>query len=306
MATSTLLRSYAKLNLFLKVLRKRPDNYHDLETIFERISLHDEIRLTSHSAAIKGKAGKIKIVCSHPQVPKGPKNLVYKVAQMLQTRFGVTQGVTIYIKKNIPVAAGLAGGSSNAATTLLGLNKIWKLKLSQQELVNIAAEIGSDVAFFIYNSPWALGEGRGERITPLPIKAKFWHVVVVPRLKMYSKDVFTRLPAFRSGRPAFRSGRNLELTKTETDANILTLALKEKSPCKVGSLLHNDLEISILSIRPELLRVKNRLRKYSFCGVAFSGSGPACYGLAPTEKIARAVAKDLRRHYARAFAVCTF
>ncbi|MCC6759264.1 MAG: 4-(cytidine 5'-diphospho)-2-C-methyl-D-erythritol kinase [Candidatus Omnitrophica bacterium] len=284
--SSVSLRSYAKLNLFIKVLRKRPDNFHDLETIFERISLYDDIRLTSNST------GKIKIICSHPQVPKGPKNLVYKVAQMLQKRFGITKGVTITIKKNIPVAAGLAGGSSNGATTLLGLNKIWELKLSQKELVEIGAQVGSDVAFFLYNSSWALGEGRGERITPLPIKAKFWHVVVVPRLKMYSKDVFTRL--------------NLRLTKKGADVNILTLALKGNSPLKAGDLLHNDLETSILSIRPELLRVKNRLRKYSFCGVAFSGSGPACYGLAPTEKIARAAAADLRKHYARAFAVCTF
>jgi len=272
--------------LFLKVLRKRPDNFHDLETIFERISLYDEIRLTSNST------GNLKISCSHPQVPKGPKNLVYKVAQMLQSRFGITQGATITIKKNIPVAAGLAGGSSNAATTLLGLNKIWKLKLSRKQLVEMGAEIGSDVAFFLYNTPWALGEGRGERITPLPIKAKLWHVVVVPRIKMYSKDVFGHL--------------NLRLTKKAADVNILTLALKGKSTLKAGSVLHNDLETSILSIRPELLRVKNRLRKYSFCGVAFSGSGPACYGLVPTEKIARAVAEDLRRYYARAFAVCTF
>lgn len=283
---SLTLRSYAKLNLFLKVLRKRPDQYHDLETIFERISLFDEIRLTSN------KTGKIKIVCAHPQVPKGPKNLVYKVSQMLQARFGIKEGATIYIKKNIPVAAGLAGGSSNAATTLLGLNKIWRLKLPQAELVKIGSEIGSDVAFFLYDTPWALGEGRGERIKILPIKAKYWHVVVVPRIKMYSKDVFGRL--------------NLQLTKKEADVNILTLALKAKSAFEAGLLLHNDLETSILSIRPDLLRVKNRLRKYSFCGVAFSGSGPACYGLAPTEKIARAVVKDLRRYYARAFAVCTF
>ena len=297
--SSVSLRSYAKLNLFLKVLRKRPDNFHDLETIFERINLYDNIRLVSNSTGPRGRAGKIKIICDHPQVPKGPKNLVYKVARMLQSRYGIKKGVTIHIKKNIPVAAGLAGGSSNGAATLLGLNKIWNLKLSQAQLVEIGAQIGSDVAFFLYNTSWALGEGRGERISELPIKAKFWHVVVVPRIKMYSKDVFACLPAFRSG-------RNLQLTKKGADVNILTLALKEKSALKAGALLHNDLETSILTIRPELLRVKNRLAKYSFFGVAFSGSGPACYGLAPTERVARAVAEDLRRTYARAFAVCTF
>ncbi|MCB9772468.1 MAG: 4-(cytidine 5'-diphospho)-2-C-methyl-D-erythritol kinase [Candidatus Omnitrophica bacterium] len=280
------LYSPAKLNLFLKVLNKRPDNYHNLETIFERINLVDEIRLIPNST------GKIKIICDHPQVPKGPKNLVYKVSQMLQKEFGITQGVTINIKKNIPVAAGLAGGSTNAATTLLGLNKIWEIGLSQKQLVEIGAKIGSDVAFFLYNCSWALGQGRGERITPLKIKQKLWHVVVVPRIKMYSKDVFGRL--------------NLKLTKKRVDANILTLALKTQSALQVGNLLHNDLETSILSIRPELLRVKEKMLKNRCCGVAFSGSGSACYGLVPSRRIASAVAKDLRRSYARVFAVCTF
>jgi 4-diphosphocytidyl-2-C-methyl-D-erythritol kinase len=282
---SLLLQSAAKLNLFLKVLRKRPDNYHDLETIFERISLHDQIRLTSNAT------GKIKIICAHPQVPKGPKNLVYKVARMLQEQFGITQGVTITIKKNIPVAAGLAGGSSNAATTLLGLNKIWKLGLSQNALVEFGQRMGSDVAFFLHDTSWALGEGRGERITPLKIRPKFWHVVVVPNIKMYSKDVFEAL--------------NLKLTSQKADASILTLALHKKSVFQAGELLHNDLETSILSLAPQLLRVKKRLCQYGFCGVAFSGSGPACYGLAASEKQAIAAAVDLRRFYSRVFVVCT-
>lgn len=282
---SLLLQSAAKLNLFLKVLRKRPDNYHDLETIFERISLHDQIRLTSNAT------GKIKIICAHPQVPKGPKNLVYKVARMLQEQFGITQGVTITIKKNIPVAAGLAGGSSNAATTLLGLNKIWKLGLSQNALVEFGQRIGSDVAFFLHDTSWALGEGRGERITPLKIRPKFWHVVVVPNIKMYSKDVFEAL--------------NLKLTSQKADASILTLALHKKSLFQAGESLHNDLETSILSLAPQLLRVKKRLCQYGFCGVAFSGSGPACYGLAASEKQAIAAAVDLRRFYSRVFVVCT-
>lgn len=284
--STLLLRSPAKLNLFLKVLGKRPDHYHNLETIFERISLCDEIRLVGN------QSGKIQILCSHPQVPKGPKNLVYRVARLLQTRFGIQQGVTIRIKKTIPVAAGLAGGSSNAATTLLGLNRIWKLGLSSRQLVDLGAQIGSDVAFFLYDTSWALGEGRGEIISPLKIRQKLWHVVVVARMKMYSKAVFT--------------GLNLKLTKKGADVSILTLALQKKSVFQAGDLLHNDLETSILSMAPQLARVKERLCQYGFCGVAFSGSGPACYGLAASEKMARAAAKDLRRFYARVFVVSTF
>lgn len=284
--STLLLRSPAKLNLFLKVLSKRPDQYHNLETIFERINLCDEIRL------IGNRSGKIKIICSHPQVPKGHKNLVYQVARLLQAQFGIQQGVTIIIKKNIPVAAGLAGGSSNAATTLLGLNQIWRLDLSTKQLINFGAQVGSDVAFFLYKTSWALGEGRGERILPLKIKQKLWHVVVVARMKMYSKAVF--------------SGLNLKLTKKEADVSILTLALQKKSVFQAGDLLHNDLETSILSIAPQLARVKERLCQYGFCGVAFSGSGPACYGLAVSEKAARAAARDLRRYYSRVFVVSTF
>lgn len=280
-----LLRSPSKLNLFLKVLGQRPDRFHDLETIFERINLCDEIRLVTNSS------GKIKIVCPHLQVPKGPKNLVYQVARMLQTQCGVGQGVTIYIKKNIPVAAGLAGGSSNAATTLLGLNQIWKLGLSSNQLVDFGARIGSDVAFFLYDASWALGQGRGERITPLKIQQKLWHVVVVPHMRMYSKAVF--------------AGLNLKLTKKEADVSILTLALQKKSVFQAGDLLHNDLETSILSIAPRLARVKERLCQYGFDGVVFSGSGPACYGLAASEKAARTAARDLRRYYSRVFVVDT-
>ena len=310
------LKSPAKLNVFLKVLAKRPDGYHDLETVFERIDLCDEIRLTAN------KTGKIKILCDHPQVPAGPKNLAYKAALMLQKKFGVREGVVVKIHKRIPVAAGLAGGSSNAATTLLGLNKIWQLGLSQAHLVRLGAQIGSDVPFFLHQTSWALGQGRGDLISVFKVPGKFWHVVVVPRLKMYSKDVFSRL--------------NLELTKRGADVNIFTLALKERPAKETGQLLyppssqnfrlgtsvdsakgkkeeqralpvglHNDLETSILSIRPELLRVKERLLKYNFLGVAFSGSGPACYGLASSESQARAVAKDLRRTYRQVFAVRT-
>lgn len=279
------LRSYAKLNLFLKVLRKRPDHYHDLETIFERISLWDEICFDSNAT------GKIKIICDHPQVPKGPKNLVYKVAQMLQAEFGIKQGVTIRIQKNIPVAAGLAGGSSNAATTLLGLNQIWGLGLSRKQLVALGAKIGSDVAFFLYDTSWALGEGRGERIAPLNIRPKFWHVVVVPNIKMYSKDVFEAL--------------NLKLTRPKADVSIFTLALRKNSLLRAGELLYNDLEASILNICPRLSRVKERLSKYDFCGVLFSGSGPACYGLASSEKEAMVAARDLQRVYSRVFVVST-
>src|SRR3989338_5787466 len=136
-----LLRSPAKLNLFLKVNRKRPDGYHDLTTLFERIDLCDDIRLAVNTA------GRIRIFCRQPQVPKDSRNLAYRAARLLKDEFSLKEGVDITITKRIPVAAGLGGGSSNAATVLLGLNKLWGLSLPLWKLSSYGKKIGSDVPF---------------------------------------------------------------------------------------------------------------------------------------------------------------
>ena len=216
------LRSPAKLNLYLKVIRKRPDGYHELKTIFERIDLVDDIRLS------RDPLGKISIACDHPHVPKGSKNLVYKVALLLKEDFGIKEGVHIQLRKRIPVAAGLAGGSSNAATVLLGLNKLWKLGLDRNDLVKYARKVGSDVAFFLHDCSWALGTGRGDVIKRLDLKVKLWHVLVIPKVKMLTPKVYGAM--------------NLKLTKFSGDVNILTRYLAQNDVRGVGSTLFNDLE----------------------------------------------------------------
>ncbi|MDP2652978.1 MAG: 4-(cytidine 5'-diphospho)-2-C-methyl-D-erythritol kinase [Candidatus Omnitrophota bacterium] len=279
------LRSPAKLNLILKVLNKRPDGYHNLKTVFERIDLCDDIVLERNSS------GKIRILCPDPQVPKGPKNLVYRAARTLQMDCGCRYGVTVRIRKRIPVAAGLAGGSSNAATTLLGLNQIWGLRLSRPKLLDYALRIGSDVPFFLMDCRWALGEGRGEQLTKLNIPTRLWHVLVVPRVKIYTKEVFVRL--------------NLELTKTIDNVNILTQSLINKDYQRMKGLLSNDLESSILAIRPQLAVLKRRLAALNTLDVSFSGSGPSVFGITNCEKDARAIQAILRRKYSRVFVAQT-
>ncbi|MDP2905080.1 MAG: 4-(cytidine 5'-diphospho)-2-C-methyl-D-erythritol kinase, partial [Candidatus Omnitrophota bacterium] len=158
---AVVIKSYAKLNLYLAVLNKRKDNYHNIETLFERIDLHDTIALKK----LPGKA--IKIVCDHPAVPADTSNLCYKSAKLLQKSLGVNYGVEIKITKRIPVAAGLGGGSSNAAYTLIGLNKLWRLGLSKDKLARLGRLIGADVPFFIMNTPFAIATGRGDKIKPL-------------------------------------------------------------------------------------------------------------------------------------------
>lgn len=280
------LQSPAKLNLFLKVINKRPDGYHNLKTLFERINLCDTIDLQLN------RSGAIRIFCPHPQVPKGPKNLVYKVAAMLRQDCQVPYGVDIRINKRIPVAAGLAGGSSNAATVLRGLNKLWNLCLSQKQLVAYGARIGSDVPFFLHNCSWAVGTGRGEHIKKLNIPSKLWHILVVPQVKMYTKEVFGRL--------------NLKLTKQIDNVNILTRSLRKGDLNKAGTLLLNDLESSILQIRPQLLELKEKIAAFPVRGVSFSGSGPSVFGIATSQEQAQKIYSFLRSKYKQVFVVQTF
>ncbi len=289
---SILLYSPAKLNLSLKVLGKRKDGFHNLLTIFERVDLVDDVRLTQRFD------GKIRIFCQDKDVPRGPKNLIYKVALVLKKDFGILEGVDIKITKRIPVAAGLGGGSSNAATALLGLNKLWNLKLNHSKLLSYASSIGSDVAFFLYNASFAQGEGRGEIVKPLKMRQKLWHVVVAPKIKVYSREVFTNLKA----PPALTT--NL-LTKARTNVSILRRFLEENDLSQAGKFLSNDLEPVILKLHPSLLSLKKNVAKLNPHGFQFSGSGPAFFALAESKKEAQYFRGVLGKLYGRVFVVRT-
>ena len=282
------LESPAKLNLCLDILGKRPDGFHELVTLFERINLSDKITLKAT------KGGKVRVFCKHPQVPKGPKNLVVKIALALQADFQVKAGVDIYIDKRIPVAAGLAGGSSNGATVLMGLNRLWNLGLTQKQLNAYAAAVGSDLNFFLYNTPFAIGTGRGEQIRPLKVKTKLWHVLVTPKVKMLTKDVFRALAQAK-----------LNLTNKRDNVNILLPFLREGHIAQIAGALSNDLEPAILSLRPDFMRIKEKLSDAGSVGVCFSGSGPSVYALASSQAHARAIAARFDKRFAQVFVVCT-
>ena len=309
------LQSPAKLNLFLKVQNKRPDGYHNIVTVFERINLVDVMSFQSipHQT--------IRIVCDHPHVPIGPKNLVYKVARLLQNELGVQKGVQVCINKRIPVAAGLAGGSGNAATALLGLNRIWKLNLSKSQLLSYAKRIGSDVAFFLHDTSWALGTERGDQIKKLNIKTKLWHILVIPHIKMYSWKVYgglkpqlihtnsesKRLLSLKQNASQRRkSGYTNVLTKINDDVNILIRNLKKDNILDVSPLLVNDLETEVIRLCPRLEKLKERLKTLNAKGVMVSGSGPCVFGLVTTEKEAELLNSILSKRFSRVFAVRTF
>ena len=282
------LRSPAKLNLFLKVINKRPDGYHNLETLFERIDLCDDIQLKLNTD------GAIRVFCDHPDVPTDSQNLVYRAAELLRDDFALANGVDIKITKRIPVAAGLGGGSSNAATTLLGLSQLWKLDLTRKELLACAGKIGSDVSFFLYDCSWALGTGRGECIKKLNLTTQLWHTLVVPPIKLTSRDVFGTLQHMNV------------LTKPNDDVNIFTRSLRKNDFSAINGFLRNDLERAILKLCPNLSQLKEKFHGLNPGAVLFSGSGPALFSLTRTQKEAEDLKSILKEDYTQVFAVRTF
>src|SRR5258706_4073077 len=159
MPSSIKIKSYAKINWTLDVLFKREDGYHELRTIYQTVSLHDDLRLSEPNGAIE-------IICEDQRVPCDETNLAFKAALMLREATGSSKGARIEIEKRIPVAAGLGGGSSNAAATLLALIKLWQIEIEDGELIKLAASLGSDVPFFLIGGT-ALGAGRGEEVYPI-------------------------------------------------------------------------------------------------------------------------------------------
>lgn len=275
-----ILKSYAKVNLFLQVLNKRPDNFHNLLTIFERIGLHDEIILKPRRDSL------IRVICKDPAVPTDATNLCYRAADLLRKRFKLKKGVDIFIKKNIPVGAGLGGGSGNAATVLLGLNKLWKLNISKERLKGLGAKIGSDVAFFIYQVPFALGRGRGERIEPIGglKKTRLWHVLVVPNLHVSTPLIYRKFDLYS------------KLTPQKQSAKILILALKKTHILRVSENLFNSLEATTIRLYPKVQRAKLELGKLGVNAILMSGSGSAVFGIVTSKKEAFFLYKKLAKN----------
>ncbi len=271
---SLTLNSPAKINLYLRVINKRKDGFHNIETVFERINLFDSLQLK------KNNLNKIRIFCKHPGVPADSSNLCFKAAQLLKDEFSLRQGVDIRLIKRIPVAAGLGGGSGNAAFVLLGLNKLWRLRLRKKELLRFAAKLGSDVAFFVSGKRFALGRGRGERIFGIKGVKPLWHILVVPAIKLSTARVYR--------------GLNLRLTKKKVSVNILIHALRKNSVSLAARYLKNDLERAAFCIQPSLLKLKDKLKSLGVEGVTLSGSGSALFGLADSQNEAERLKKEIK------------
>ncbi len=272
----------AKINLTLDALHKRDDGYHELEMIMTTIDLADRIDLRETDD------GQIHLDSTSGLVPQDERNLAYRAASLLRERFGIRQGVHIFIHKKIPVAAGLAGGSSDAAATLRGLNRMWKLGLSLDELVELGAELGSEVPYCVRMGT-ALARGRGEILQPLPPPPPCWVVLAKPPHGISTADVFRRLDTERiSHRP---------------DTEKMIEALSRSDYPAICRGLGNVLEGVTLELFPEVGRLKERIRRFGADGVLMSGSGPSVFGLVDRESRARRIVNALRGFCRQVYAV---
>ncbi|MFQ5450641.1 MAG: 4-(cytidine 5'-diphospho)-2-C-methyl-D-erythritol kinase [Nitrospinaceae bacterium] len=248
----------AKINLGLHILHKREDGYHELETLLQMVSLYDEITLESRPSGIE-------LECGAPGIPTDSTNLAVQAAQLLRNAFpDRVSGVRIRLVKHIPSGAGLGGGSGNAAGVLMGLNRLWDLRLSRRDLVPLAARLGSDVPFFL-TAPCAIGRGRGEILDPIQTTVKFKVLLVFPGFPIATPWVYRSL--------------NLKLTKRENNISILKKFLAESKIACLGSRLYNDLEAVVCQRYPEIQAIKNDLLAQRANGVLLSGSGSAVFGI---------------------------
>ncbi|QPC47972.1 4-(cytidine 5'-diphospho)-2-C-methyl-D-erythritol kinase [Mangrovibacillus cuniculi] len=276
-----MVKAPAKINLALDVLHKRPDGFHEVEMIMTTIDLADRIELTER------KDGEIRILSQNRFVPDDQRNLAYQAAKLLKDEFNVRTGVAIGIDKVIPVAAGLAGGSSDAAATLRGLNELWNLGLSLDELAVLGARIGSDVSFCVYGGT-ALATGRGEIIQELPAPPNCWVILAKPTIGVSTADVY----------------RNLRLDGIKhPNIQAMVNSIKEQSYENVCANMGNVLETVTLPMHPEVQQIKEQMIRFGADAVLMSGSGPTVFGLVQYESRLQRVYNGLRGFCDQVFAV---
>jgi 4-diphosphocytidyl-2-C-methyl-D-erythritol kinase len=266
----------AKVNLFLEVLKRRADGFHDVNTCMAAVDLFDTLEFQDTA---KRRAGSDDIVLSssEPTLPTGPDNLVCRAAELLRQHAGVRMGARIRLTKRIPLAAGLAGGSSDAAGTLIGLNRLWKLGLRRAELARLAEQLGSDVPFFLAgNAAWCTG--RGERVRPFKLRKPLHLVLVNPGVPCSTAEVY----------------RGVKVPRVPRSPDEVLAALRKGEVEQLGRALFNRLQESAERVCPAVARLRKLCAKLDAPGQMMSGSGSTYFLLARTAAHARQLATTLR------------
>ena len=272
--------SPAKINLYLRILGKRPDGYHELETVMLPLDFGDQIALQSRKAGIT-------LACDDPRLPTDDSNLALRAARVMAEAFGTERSAKIGLKKRTPLAAGLGGGSSNAAATLLGLDRLWKLNAPSEKLHTLAASLGSDINFFMAGGA-ALCRGRGEKIEPIPCKFSGAILLVNPGFGISTKWAYESWA---------RAAAESRLTVPPPEVSLLLRALAEDDLTGVSRCLFNSLEASSIRKFPVLELIKSAMRDGGAAGALMSGSGATVFGLFPDAKLAKASAQEVREQF---------
>lgn len=262
------LLSHAKVNLRLEILKKREDGYHEIRTIFQKISLHDTIRFS-----LKEAQG-ISITTNEPDLPVGKSNLVYRAAQAILNNSAYRGGISIHIEKRIPLGAGLGGGSSNAATTLKALDHLLEMGLSQKEMMTMGVKIGADVPFFCLEKG-AVATGIGERLKEIDLPA-LWYVLIYPNFEVSTRWAY----------------QNTRLTKEKFRYKIHKFLT---TPEAISKALMNGLEEVVSEKFPQIHVMKEVLRSQGAFGCLMTGSGPTVFGIYADEKSAASAYGNIRR-----------
>ena len=272
------LRSPAKLNLHLRIINKRADGYHELLTLFQRISLADTIRICKNRK-------EFRLTTNIPALETGEGNLITRAYRELQEKFPDLGGVSVRLTKRIPLGAGLGGGSSNAAHFLLGMKRLFGLRISSKELFAMGKRLGADVPFFLSEASQAMAWGIGDKLKKLPSRGRLWFLLLLTDQGLNTKKVYQTLSW---------SGRPLSLTKEKRIARILRSFLERRSVREASGLAKNDLEIPAFCLMPSIPKAMAVLKGLGAPMVLMSGSGATVFAALSGRKEVLDLSKRLK------------
>lgn len=271
----------AKINLGLSIIRKLASGYHEVKFIFQQVSLFDRIHLKEI------ETDEIKVICHNKNVPLGQVNTVHQAGMLLKKMMGIKKGVEIKIDKKIPVAGGLGGGSSDAAQTLIGLNKLWSLGLNMVDLVKLGLKIGTDVVYQLIGGT-KLAFHLGEKLKNLPPVPKMYLVLTNPGKPVPTQWAYTHVDYSQIGKKQLKE---------------LIAAIKEGNLKKIGQNLHNDFEFWVPNFFPVILKIKKRMLENGALGAIMSGSGPTVFGVFENKPAALKGYQVLKRDFPKTYLV---
>lgn len=267
------LRAMGKINLGLDVVRRRPDGYHEVKMVMQTVNLYDKVGIT-----VEAEPG-IRITSNLSFLPTNENNIVYKAAALLMEQYAIDKGVSISLEKHIPVAAGMAGGSTDGAAVLYGMNRLFSLGLGRKRLMELGLKLGADVPYCLMRGT-ALSEGIGEVLTPLPGMPDCWILIAKPPVSVSTKFVYENL--------------HLETLDHHPDIDGIVKAIRSKDLYGMCSRLENVLETVTVGRHPEIREIKDFMKRHGAINALMSGSGPTVFGIFDDEREARSGCEALR------------